>query len=248
MKRYLFLLLGFLILSTSSCTAIVDNKSLANALGAPTIMEPKDRMSSAIAITIDQNFRRKWNQEYKLEIKKVYFIKLIDKKDSLFQESILPSNYYFAPFMAGFHADAFDNFLLNVEPGVYAAVGASSNGYYLFFPKEVITNSIVEVGFNEMVYMGEFKLEKISYNKEYVPDECQMYYFSSRLFPGQSNYENRRVISHHPTSGFFAPKVQTIKRPTEYEENFLKDYLKRFKNTKWKGAIENRLKRINHDD
>lgn len=238
MKSIYHITLVSAILLISNCSAIVNHKPLSKIIGVQTIIDPIDKKSSAIAITVDQNMRRKLLIEEKLEIKKVYFVELKDKNDSLKQNDILSSNYYFVPFMAGFQAEAIDNFLLNVKPGVYAAVGASADGVFLYFPEEVIRQSIVEVNSQELVYMGEFKLNKLSYKRRSEPDEYQKYY---RLLFGGGNNGGSKEVSHRNVPQFHAPKVKSINRSNDLEATFLRAYLKIFGDTKWRAAIENRL-------
>jgi hypothetical protein len=226
------------------CSTIVSKKPLAKLIGAPDIVEPISEKSSAIAISIDQNMRFGFLSEGKLKVDRVYFIKLRDMGDTLKQDKVIASNYYYIPFMAGFQAAAYENFLLNVEPGFYAAVGASADGIFVYLPKEVIEDSIVEVKPCELVFMGYFKLDKISYDKRTIPDDYQLYYFSNQLFYEAREYQGKMGVSHRNVPQFHAPKVKENKRNADIEASFLKNSITLFKNSGWEEAIENRLRHI----
>ncbi len=209
----------------------------------PPIPEPSSENRSGIAITVDQNIRTGLLNEGKSQIKKIFFIKLEDKNDSLKKNKTIASNYYYVPFMAGFQADAVDNFLLDIEPGYYAAVGAMVGMYYVYFPEEVIKASIIDVKPNRIVYMGEFKLQKISYNKNNnSPDRLQHYYYSNVLL-GSHRYEvhGKVAMPWGYSSLFQAPKINKIIKSNEEEIDFLEGYLGFFKNSGWSESIQNRL-------
>ncbi len=210
--------------------------------GMSRIVKPIAGNSSAIAITVDQDFAGRT----KLRVETVMIIKLKDKNDSLKQNEILSTNYYRTPFMVGFQADAIDSFLLNVEPGVYAAIGAFTDGIFMYFPKEVINASMVEVKPNNMVYMGEFKLQNISYEDAYFPDEFQQYYYSNQLFEKHKDYQGNMLISYSNIRLHHASKVKNVITSTNFEIIFLKSCLSTFNESGWKDMIETRLRDLEH--
>lgn len=221
---------------------MVTNSGVAKILGLPKISEPLSDNSSAIAISIYQDIRFDFYNTGQLEIKEIYFIKLEDVEDSLKKDEVIASNYYYIPFMAGFQVDAYDYFLLNVEPGTYAAVGAAADGIFLYLPIELIEKSIVTVEPNQMVYMGDFVLEKLSYKKPTIADEYQRYYNDNDVFDKAREWRGKMLVSHRRIPQFHAPNIEKMKRTCNSEIKFLKKRSKLFRNSKWIGAIDNRLK------
>jgi len=202
--------------------------------------------TSAIAIKIDQrytfietSFFLPSVKSYMMGIKNIYVIKLKDKSDSLKQDRMLASNFSLKPLFSGH-----DTFLLNIEPGYYAAVGAMEDGIYIYFPEEVIKESITEVKPNTMAYMGQFELQTISNRSKYIPDELQQYYYSNLLFYGHRDIQGKMFITNMPLPQFHAPKVKTILKSAELEKQFLSGILNTFSNTEWMQKIQNRLNEL----
>ncbi len=233
----------------SGCSTISNNKLLSKAFDIPPIPKQSFENRSGIAITVDQDYGRVTivgnhiDFGGKFKIKEIFFIKLNDRNDSLKKDKTIASDYYYEPVMAGFQADAVDNFLLDVEPGFYAAVGAKAGRYYLYFPEEIIKASVVEVKANRMVYMGEFKLEEISRKSaDNSPDNFQYHYYSNLLLGGHRyDIPGKVVIPWGHSTLFHAPKENKIIKSEEVEIDFLESYRGHFKKSGWEAAIENRL-------
>lgn len=206
----------------------------------PPIPAQSSETRSGIAITIDQDVRPSFLKKFKAEVKNVFFIKLEDKNDSLKKYKTISSNYYYVPFMAGFQADAVDCFLLDIEPGAYAAVGATIGEHYIYFPEEVIKASIVEVNPNRIEYMGEFQFKDISYDKNNIsPDELQHHYYVNLLI---GNHNSSKVaLPWGKSTLFHVPEINKIINSNDTEIDFLEGYLGLFAKTPWIDSIKNRL-------
>lgn len=245
MNKHIAILLLFIIVVFCGCVDISNTKVLSKVLDVPPIPKPVSTGSSGIAISINLDYHGNLSDlGGKLKVKKVFFIKLDSVTDSFKKDNILVSNYYYEPFMVGFQMDPVDTFLLNIEPGFYAVVGAQTAGLYIYFPEEVIKESLVEVKPNQIVYMGEYKLQKISINQtdNSPPDKLQHYYYSNLLLGDHKNITHGKAAEpwgHEPY--FHAPKVDKIKKFKGYEISFLESYKGIFKESGWIESIKNRI-------
>jgi hypothetical protein len=250
MNRYIYVLLLTVIIGIFSCTTMTNNKVLSKALDIPLMPKPTSTYKTGIVISIDLDYRTdlkmhsgKFDLGGKLKVNKVFFIKLDNVNDSLKKDKIMVSNYYHAPFMAGFQMAAINTFLLDIEPGFYAAVGAQVDKEYIYFPEEVIKESFVEVKPNRIVYMGEYKLQVSIYKTDDTsPDKLQYYYYSNLLLGDHKDTIKGKVVGpwgHNPI--FHAPKVGEILKSRDLEIKFLKSYIGHFKKSGWIESIQNRI-------
>lgn len=112
--------------------------------GIPVAAE-KGKSSVAIAIKLDVHSQLTVMQSFVAE--KVFYIKLDSKEDSLKKNQVIASSYQDCPFFDELFGVCKDTFLLNVEPGVYAAVGAYGKAgtveTTVFFPEDVIKSTVL---------------------------------------------------------------------------------------------------------
>jgi hypothetical protein len=106
----------------------------------------------------------------------VYFVK-IDNQDGLLQQRFVRSNFI----------NDGRAYLLNAQPGTYAAVGAfydiSYRRYTTYFAKEFVEQSKVTVPENDFVFMGSYLVKESS---EFDgADEIQAHY-KNVISPGES--------------------------------------------------------------
>jgi hypothetical protein len=124
----------------------------------------------------------------------VYFVKLDEKDKNNLGVKIIPCNYYRGNMAGGYYA-----YLVNAEPGTYAAVcstkydkltatdnpaGSSKSdeyGYITFFESDIINKTRTEVGPAQIAFMGSYtiesRLKSVYRNIEKNGDMAQQHYF-----------------------------------------------------------------------
>lgn len=239
MRKKIILFYILIIFTIFGCSTFPINK----ILGIQAIPEPASKGSSAIAIRIDQNFDDGISR-FKLKVSKVFIIKMKNENDSLKQRKIFLTNYYHASFMTGFQADPIDTFLLNIEPGFYAAVGAVADSVIIYFPEDVIKASIVEVKYGQMTYMGEYKLQNIAHDYRYFPDDLQNYYYTNQLFAKYKDDQGNMMFYEGERRSHHAPKAEKLMHSNEDEISYLAKYLSIFKSSGWDAKIDSRLNQL----
>ncbi len=225
--------------------------SIAACAGLKKIPETINENNSCVAITVNAK-NAGFNYVEKIKTEKVFFIKLNNKEDSLKQNNLLLSNFQYEPFIIDFHVGSVDSFIMNVEPGIYAAVGAIGSGitsgakFYIYFPEDLIKKSIVEVLPNTMTYMGKYYLSRgFILTRINKTDEVQDYYYSNMLFGEDNHNFGQRFIPFRKPSIFQAPKLECAENSIDDEIKFLNKHLDTFDETGWKDKINNRLQTIN---
>jgi hypothetical protein len=121
----------------------------------------------------------------------VYFVKLEGKDENLLGTKIIPCNYYRGNFVTGYYA-----YLVNADPGKYAAVCSTKYekqtystmasdieyGYITFFDANILQNSLIDVGPNQIAFMGSFtvnsQLKNLYRNIEKNGDRAQQHYYT----------------------------------------------------------------------
>ena len=125
----------------------------------------------------------------------VYFVKLDDKDENNLGKKIIRCNFY-----KGIMAEGYYAFLVNAEPGTYAAVCSTKYdrltfgdnraeaskyeefGYITFFDSEMIKKTVTEVGPGQIAFMGSYTIDsqlKSPYmNIEKNGDRAQKHYYS----------------------------------------------------------------------
>ncbi len=201
--------------------------------------------TSALAISIEADSRTSLLNVESIQFDRVYFVRLADKKDELTKDSVLSSNFRYEPWLSGFQFGSLDYFLLGVDPGIYAAVGAMGVGtntkvrIFSYFPEEMIRDSIVEVGPGEMAYMGRFTLSR---TRSDPADPAQVFYYSKGIFAGENRFHNRVSITNIQSPQFQAPALKSHKKSRNAEVDFLKAHLSIFEGSDWADRITHSLK------
>jgi hypothetical protein len=212
-----------------------------SCISAPPKQSDPNNSAIGISITVEPSC---------LTFKNIAFIRLNSIDDSLIQYPIIFSNdYYSTTFMRNLLelSGAVDNFLFDIKPGIYAAVGAyaqeNSSEYLILFPEKMIKSTIIEVKPNSLVYSGRFYLktpnlfETIAGEKKEI-DNTQRYYHRPLL------QELKKIVGNLVMIHVLTPSLDEVKQSTEIENKFLKIYQNTFKDTEWAEKINNRLKSL----
>lgn len=199
--------------------------------------------NSAIAITISADVRSGLLSVKNVKPEKVYFIKLNSTNDSLLKNSGIVSEYNFESWLGSLTSDSTDNFLFDVEPGIYAAVAAygqargatgSNNPVLILFPEKMIKSTILEVKPNTIVYAGKYILDRGSFMDNMKDaDEIQKYYYKPLI---QKFREFGLITISSP--------LKQIEQSKQIEIDFLKGYSSKFSGTDWEIKLKNRLKEL----
>ncbi len=124
----------------------------------------------------------------------VYFVKLDDKDKNNLGTKIIPCNYYRGTMLGGYYA-----YLVNAEPGTYAAIGSAKfetykpgynpmgvtkedeHGYISFFDSDIVRQSKIDVGPGQIAFMGSFavdaQIKSVYRNIEKNGDLVQQHYY-----------------------------------------------------------------------
>jgi len=224
---------------------------------APKVPTSMNDDNSAIAISVGVDSRSGWKDVEMVKMEKLFFIRLNNESDNLKNVSLKKSNFYYESLMVGFQTDSIDSFLMNTEPGVYAAVGGIGVGmnsgarFYIYFSKEMIKKTIIEAKPGTIVYMGDFVLENVAYSYQmHEPDELQTYYFTNLLFDDHKQFHNKvgliikDILTWYTDPQFHSPKLYSGSYSKETERKFLNSHLGTFKGTEWVNKIKNRISEI----
>jgi len=183
---------------------------------------------------------------------KICFIKL-DDNESIRQEEFFISNYKYS---TSFWNARNQVFMLNAIPGTYAAVaaygtafggvpGSITRYYWIFFPSEMINETIVVANNGEMVYMGDYNLSMSSSTKN--ADDLQQYYVDMFSKNKKSLNLLGKLLFGFPYNNFLAPKLKSFDKSKDIEIKFLERQKSEFNNTDWTNHIEKRLQDLKNN-
>lgn len=232
----------------------------------------QDQKSSAVAISVFLNslsFRirsSKSSGEENVRIDYVFFIKLNNKDDSIMKREFILSNYVYESLKATLQFDSVDSFSMNVEPGIYAAVGAVGTGrtsgekFIIYFPKEMVRATIREVNPNTITYMGKYLLDRatslnifdISRNQltmgttEKSDDNPQFFYSENHAFDLIKLEDGKTVITNYERPMVVLSSLSESFSTESDEKKFLTNHLKTFDGTEWIPKIKNRITMIDN--
>lgn len=244
-------IIGFI----NGCTAISKNKITSKLFDVPKVPEPINLSSSAIAISVKFDSRtvlalnpleilfnggEVFNYE-KVFFDKIFLIKLEGNMIETTQGKVYETNFAYKPAKTAFQFGSYDNFLMNVEPGTYAAVGGIGSGqntrarFIVYFPDELIRSSITTVSEGSISYMGQFELERGYANKQMdSPDISQNFYFRNQIFP--KKYLASKYIH-------YSPNLMMKNTGSETEQKYLFNILDTYIEPEWNVQIKNELSR-----
>ena len=193
----------------------------------------------------------------------IFFTKLDSINDSFEKDNILVSNYNYESIGVGFQMDTVDSFCLNVEPGVYIAVGAVGSGqsshdnFLIYFSKDTIEATKTVVKPNTMAFMGEHTLDRLAISLWRPPkpkklplqgslsaedyNDPQQFYYYNRSFKMLILDGEETVFSRFPNIRHAFPSLHESKRSKVAEIGFLKKHCKTFKEHVWLIKLKNRL-------
>jgi hypothetical protein len=240
------------------------------ATAPPKVQNEK---KSAIAISVFMNnfsigTGAKSLGEENVRFDYIFFIQLNNLDDSLLKRELFVSNYVYESLKASFQFDAVDSFFLNVDPGIYAAVGAVGTGrnsqekFIIYFPKDMIESTIRKVQPNTVTYMGKYILNKLASldifgfkrkqlkigSNETSNNDPQIFYSENYAFDFLKLEDGKTVISkyNHPVVVLSSLNKSLCSEHDEYI--FLNNHLKTFAETNWVSKIKNRLSMIEELD
>jgi hypothetical protein len=240
-------------------------------VGCATAPPPKvsDENISAIAISVYVDclaFRvgSRSSGEENIRIDYVFFIRLDSMEGSLKKSELLVSNYVNESLKASLQFDAVDSFFMNIEPGIYAAVGAagigrtSGNNYILYFPEVMVKKSICKVQPNTITYMGKFILDRVASFEigghikkqlsmqadEIQVNDPQIYYSNNHAFDLIKLNNEDTVNSKYGNPMKVLPTMYDSLCSASDEKLFLNYHIKTFAESRWILKIKNRLSMI----
>jgi hypothetical protein len=161
----------------------------------------------------------------------VYFVKLDDKVENNLGNRIIPSNY-----VRGDYA-----YLINAQPGKYASVASfftqTDNSYNSFYDAAVIKSSIIDVGSNQIVFAGKFKIENkmknLYQNIEQNGDKAQLHYYN--------------LLKSFMYGTFYCGSLISTERTNDLEKDFLKKTKIYFKDSEWLPMIDKSIEAIDNE-
>ncbi|MGD8833947.1 MAG: hypothetical protein PVJ84_10620 [Desulfobacteraceae bacterium] len=185
-------------------------------------------------------------------------------EDSLKKSDLLVSNYVDESLKASLQFDAVDSFLMDIEPGIYAAVGAvgtgrtSGNKFLLYFPEAMVRKSICKVPPNTITYMGKFILDRVTSFEigEYVnkqlsmktdgiqDNDPQIYYSNNQAFDLLKLNSEDTVISRYGNLMTVLPTMYDSLCSVSDEKKFLNYHIETFAQYGWRIKVKNRLSMI----
>lgn len=155
---------------------------------------------------------------------------------------ILSGRYRNCTFINGLLGRCKETFLLNTDPGIYAAVGAYGTAgtvkTMVFFTEEVIKSTVVEVMPDSIGYMGGYDFYPATFFKKITddsPDEYQKHYYRLAI----NNFGDPREMLDPPLS-FELMKKEITKSP-EAEKAFLNTYANTFSDNGYNIRFKNRI-------
>jgi hypothetical protein len=232
------------------CAVLIVFLLIQGCAGAK-IPQATKKDSASLGITIEASSHTSLLTVESVDLKQVFFIKLANKEDTLTKDIILKSNYYYAPFMSGFQAGGMEIFLLDIEPGFYAAVGGIGKGhatkvdFLIFFPEQMVKETITEIKSNTIVYMGKFVMSQVSvFKRMNNPDRIQQFFFNTKLFDEEQRYYGKMVISNNVNPQFHSPTMESFEKSNDKEMEFLARHKTTFKSTDWANNINHRLEML----
>jgi len=207
------------------------------------IPQAESASKSAIAISIHARIHLSYTQWGLFSPSSIYFIKLNDEKDSIRKADLIPSNYVIRSI--GRRPNVF---LLNVEPGMYAAVGAvgkaSGVKIFAYFPEEMVKKTTIHVKPNSFYYVGTFTFETGSEMYSNQLDATQNFYYKGLLLGDHREVAGKQKISNIKNPQYIPLVLKESNSAKSDEIEFLKDHKEVFKSTGWDSKIQNRLNEL----
>lgn len=198
----------------------------------PRLLEP-DLMSGSIGVTVLLG-----GGIGKASANEVFFVKLEDGNEAFSATDLIPSNY----------RSSRQVFLLNADPGRYVAVAARFRSHKLtldieemggedravFFSMEMISETEVTVVAQDMVFMGEFRVNRSRRTKN--ADAAQAHYLRLQL-PWPSS------AGGYFSRGKYTGKMKRVAQDSETERGFwTKACDKAFRNdSRWRALAAQQL-------
>jgi hypothetical protein len=210
----------------------------------PEIQVAADKGKSSLAIAIDVDVHAQLTVMQSFVPKTVFYIKLDSKEDSLKKDRIIASGYRNCTFINGLFGKCKETFLLNTEPGIYAAVGAYGTAgtveAMVFFPEEVITSTVVEVIPDSIAYMGRYDFYTTTFFTQLPNDSHDEYQKHYYLLAINNFGDLRKKIVPHPAL-YFALMKKEITQSPEAESAFLNKYASIFSENGYSIRFKNRI-------
>ncbi|HOT46774.1 MAG TPA: hypothetical protein PLM53_00145 [Spirochaetota bacterium] len=158
----------------------------------------------------------------------VYFVKLDEKDENNLGNRIIPSNY-----VRGDYA-----YLINAQPGKYAAVASfftqTDNCYNSFYDADAIKSTVIDVGPNQIVFIGKIKIENrmknLYQNIEQNGDKAQLHYYN--------------LLKTFMYGTFYCGSLISAEKNKDLERDFLVKTRAYFKDSEWLPLLDKSIEAI----
>lgn len=162
----------------------------------------------------------------------IYFVKLDEKDENSLGNKIIPTNYVRGDFA----------YLINAKPGKYAAVASfftqTDNSYNTFYDANVIKNTLVDVGPNQVIYAGTLKIENhmknLYKNIEQNGDKAQLHYYN--------------LLKSFMYGTYYCGSLISAQRTKETELDFLQRTRVYFKDSDWIPLIDKSIEALEKNE
>jgi hypothetical protein len=182
-----------------------------------------------------------------------YFVKLEDGADLFAQKKIIQSNLTVGE----------DMYLINAEPGTYAAVGMEAvqerekkedekkhpydnetMKFYkqVFFPKKMIELTKVTVGPDSAAFMGMYMVSEPKFTERgRILDNAQKHFYKV-VAPQVYKAPGYKVLEDMGKDyRVFGAVLSVVRNNTDYEKKFLKRAMRTLKKSRWVPVLQKKL-------
>jgi hypothetical protein len=173
---------------------------------------------------------------------KVYFVKAEENEDLYSQENFIESTY----------AKGGQVYLLNAEPGRYAAVacykkkvgGMRKDEYTIFFPKELIKLTEVTVAPGMVAFMGKYVVDSSTSFK--YADPCEFHYLQVIAPAAVTGIKGSVAMSLLTGHGeyYYKGSLHEEHCDKDTEIRFVNNALNHFKGSDWENIIQKRMEEL----
>ena len=236
---------AFAVVLAILCTAF------SGCASKPPIVLRKN--SSAVAISVRINSMTSPHMTEHVRPNHIFFIKLNGSEGSLKNRDVIASNYMYEPIMHAFQTHTVDSFAMNIDAGIYAAVGAIATGYtsninfLIFFPEDMVKSTITVVYPDTITYMGRYTLGRMNFvGMMAAPamDDLQAFYYKNNIFD-LLMLENRKSVVYNFNKPIrMMVTLDNSNQSKETEIEFLLEHMKTFERTEWIPKLKNQIEKL----
>jgi hypothetical protein len=214
----------------------------------PPIAENSD--TSAVAISVSMESMTAPLMVENVRAKRIIFVRLEAPDDSLKKTDVFTSNFRHTPPTNPFQTIPADLFSMNLEPGIYAAVGAIGKGetskvkFLIYFPEKMIAATVTQVYPDRIAYMGEYRLSRMNFVEMATPrvmDEAQEFYFSNNIFDSVMRKGGKSIAYIYKLPVPMVVSLDDAKNSIENEIEFLERYMETFEGSEWESKLQGQI-------